>query len=77
MEHKAITLRLTHDEALVLLKWIGEIDKAQTIIFKHPAEEKVVWKIEGLIEKEFGAPFQPAYDRLLAEARKRILADVT
>ena len=76
MEQKVITLRLTHDEALVFLEWIREIDKAETTIFKHPAEQKVVWKVERIIEKELGEPFHPEHGRLLAEARKRIYEDV-
>ena len=73
MRVKAIKIELSHDEALVFFEWLAEVDKSKLIPFKHLAEEKVVWKIEGILEKASVEPFDPQYKRLLSEARERVI----
>lgn len=70
-----MTLELSDDEALVLFEWICEIDKREHEVYSHPAEQRVVWAIEALLEKALVAPLDREYERLLDEARKRVVED--
>ncbi len=75
MSAKTIPIKLSKDEALVLFEWLAEVDKLKIIPFKHPAEEKVFWKIEGILEKALVEPFDPEYKGHLDEARNRIMKE--
>lgn len=75
MNAPTITFDLSSDQALVLFEWLAQFDQAGSEIFRHHAEEKVVWKIEGILEERLDMLFEPNYKQLLAEAQKRIVGD--
>jgi hypothetical protein len=71
MNGHEVTLTLTKAEALVLFEWLARVDEA-ALEFAHPAEQTVLWELEGQLEKTLVEPFSPEYDKLLAEARKQV-----
>jgi len=72
------SINLSSDEALVLFEWLSE--RAASVSpydeNRRPicAEEFVLNRIHGQLEKALTEPFDPAYGGLLAAARQRILA---
>jgi hypothetical protein len=65
-------IELTHAEALVLFEWITRNDNAETFSFADEAEQRVIWKIEALLEKILVEPLSPEYEHLLAAARQDV-----
>jgi prepilin signal peptidase PulO-like enzyme (type II secretory pathway) len=72
MPEEAVTIQLTGDEALVLFDWIGKFNENGDGAFRDQAEQKVLWIIEGRLEKVMVAPFAGNYVELLARARDRV-----
>jgi hypothetical protein len=71
------SINLSSDEALVLFEWLSE-RAASVILYDEKdrpicAEEFVVSRVLGQLEKTLTEPFDPAYRELLEAARKRIL----
>jgi hypothetical protein len=68
----AVTIHLTGDEALVLHDWIGRFNENGDSTFQDQAEQRVLWIIEGRLEKALVAPFAGNYGELLSQARDRV-----
>jgi hypothetical protein len=68
----AVTIQLSGDEALVLFDWIGRFNENGESTFHDQAEERVLWIIEGSLEKVLVAPFAGNYRELLSQARDRL-----
>ena len=45
-DDKAMSITLTHDQALVLFDWLGREDEKQSIPIAHQSEQDVLWAIE-------------------------------
>jgi hypothetical protein len=73
----AASINLSSDEALVLFEWLSEratgIDLYDEKDRPICAEELVLNRIRGQLEKALIEPFDPAYRELLSAARQRIL----
>ncbi|MBI3073488.1 MAG: hypothetical protein HYY84_15360 [Deltaproteobacteria bacterium] len=67
-----VSLKLSKDEALVLFAWIARFNKREDERFADQAEQRVLWDIEAMLESTLVEPLDPAYDRLLSEARSRV-----
>jgi hypothetical protein len=71
-----VVIRLGHDEALVLFEllhhWEGQRRVTQP---EHHVEQAALWNLSCLLERELGEPFDPAYDRLITEARTRLAGE--
>ncbi len=67
------TIKLNKDEALVLFEFLSRInDKELKEIFEDQAEQKILWNLEGQLEKQLVEPFKPDYKDIIKEARNRI-----
>lgn len=64
-----ITIELTNKEALVLFEYLRRCDDEGKYHFVGQAEERVIWTLEGLLEKQLLEIFSPDYGKLLSEAR--------
>ena len=71
----SITLKLNRDQALVLFEWLATAEENDQLGFHHPAEERVVWQLQGQLEKVLAEPFCPEYAELLKKARTAIAPD--
>lgn len=73
MSHDVIHLQLTRAEALVIYEWLASHDEKLPI--EDPAEQTVLWRIEGQLEKSLTEPLQPSYEAAVAEARRAVRGD--
>lgn len=69
-----MTLSLTHDQALVLFEWLSREDGRNSIPAEHEAERKVLWLLEGQLERTLVEPLQADYRALVAVARERVVS---
>jgi len=62
---------LSKDESLVLSDLLYRISENEEI-FPDIAERRVLWRIEGQLDKELVESFMPNYVELVNEAKNRI-----
>jgi hypothetical protein len=72
MARDTVALELSSDEALVLFELIARLNKRDDLSFDDQAEQRVLWDIEAMLERELGAPLRADYSQLLADARARV-----
>ena len=71
-----ITVEMSRDEALVMFDWVsGKNRNSNQALFSHKSESWVLDRLEGCFEKALSDPFDPNYEMLLENARKRLLSD--
>jgi len=75
MSQNTVTLELTRAEALVLFEWLVRTDSADAVPVEDAAEQKVLWKLEGKLEKLLTEPLLPDYKRLVDAARQEVRAE--
>ncbi len=68
----SVSIELSVDEALVLFEWLAGQKAGKVAI--GDAEQRVLWRIEGVLEKSLVEPLAKDYAELVEQARKRILA---
>jgi len=69
MSQKGISIELSKKEALVLFEYLRRCDDQDKYSFVDQAEERVLWTVEGALEKQLVEIFSPDYGKLLKEAR--------
>jgi hypothetical protein len=72
MRSKRVKIGLTSDEALVLYDWLTRFNQQAHTDFADQAEERVLFDLEGMLEKALAAPLQSDYADLLAQARSNV-----
>lgn len=73
----SIVLTLTPEEALVLFEWISRFNRCPSGDLEDPAEQRVLWDIEAMLEKTLVEPLQENYAEQLARARGAVRGDDT
>lgn len=71
-----VTIKLTHDQALVLSHWLEEVigtPEFDTIVHRDRAVWSPVHTIAGTLETTLPEVFQPDYTMRVEAARKRLL----
>jgi hypothetical protein len=68
-EQASVSLQLTRAEALVLFDWLTREDAARSLPIEDPAEQQVLWRIEGQLETKLLEPLAPNYREAVAAAR--------
>jgi hypothetical protein len=63
-----IRITLSRQEALVLFDYLRRCDEEGQYSFADPAEQRVLWNLEGAIEKSLLEVFDPEYCELLRKA---------
>jgi hypothetical protein len=71
---RGITLELSNAEALVLFALLTRTNLHDTaeVRLEFQAEQRLLWNIECLLERQLIAPFEPDYDAQLARARREV-----
>ena len=72
MASSKVNLEFSAEEALVLFDWIKRFNEQGYDGFEDQAEERVLWDLESLLERELTAPFSNDYKEILHAARARI-----
>ena len=66
-----IKIELSKDEAIVLFEFLSRFNENNhDDIFDDQAEQRVLWNIEGLLEKQLSEPFRPDYVDIVKRARE-------
>lgn len=65
-----ISLELTTAEALVFFEWITKQEETGGFKYEHDSEERMVWNLQGQLEKKLTEPLANNYEDKLAEARR-------
>jgi len=72
MSSNPVTLTLTNDEALVLFEFLHRNDDADKFPLVDQAEERALWNVQGLLEKQLVELFLPNYLELVQQVRDRL-----
>ncbi|TQJ21942.1 hypothetical protein FBZ33_2175 [Micromonospora sp. A202] len=75
MAEDEMVLRLNRDEALVLFEWLYRTDETTNDfadLVEDQAEQRVLWNLTCLLERELVEPFSPQYAELVEQARARL-----
>lgn len=64
-----VTLSLNLDQALVFFEWLIREEALLSGSTAHPAEQDVLWVLEGQLEKTLLQPIETDYKERVAEAR--------
>jgi hypothetical protein len=67
-----VTLRLTADEALVLHDLMQRFSISGNLALEDRAEERALWNLCCLLERELVEPFSTGYPAALDRARQRL-----
>jgi hypothetical protein len=73
MSDQKVNIKLTKEEAIVLFEFLERFNKNKDLNkFEYQAEEKVIWNIICILEKELSEPFQANYQEIVEKARKML-----
>ena len=68
-----VKIELTKDEAIVLFEFLSRFNETDNPdLFDDQAEQRVLWDIECILEKELAEPFRTDYDEIVKQARNRV-----
>ncbi|MGH9767567.1 MAG: hypothetical protein ACREAB_09060, partial [Blastocatellia bacterium] len=59
-------------EALVLFEFLARTSDDDSLTMADQAEQRALWKLEGVLEKALVEPFLPNYHELLEQAKARL-----
>jgi len=77
MTEEETQISLTNDEALVLFEMLTRFSNTDKLNIEHQSEERVLWNLTCILEKELIEPLKYNYAQLLHEARERLKDDTT
>jgi hypothetical protein len=67
-----VRIDLTGDEALVLFEFLARFDDNETLTLEDHAEERALWNLHCLLQKQLVEMFDPQYRKLVEAARSRL-----
>jgi hypothetical protein len=67
-----VHIELTADEALVLSEFLARYCDSNTLTIEDQAEQRALWNLHCLLEKQLVEPFDPNYSGLVDAARDRL-----
>jgi hypothetical protein len=67
-----VRLELTGDEALVLFEFLARFDDNNMLAVQDQAEERALWNLHCVLQKQLVEIFHPDYKELLTAARDRL-----
>ncbi len=68
-----VNIRLTKDEAIVLLDLLSRFNDTNNLSAEDPAEKKVLWSLCYELKKKLPEPFLENYKKLIERAKKHVL----
>lgn len=73
-DDRNVSLRLTQAEALVLFEWLYRSDKGGAYALREPAENSVLERVAGQLEKALPESTLADYQELVSAARAEVRA---
>jgi hypothetical protein len=73
MSDQNINIELTKEEAIVLFEFLGRFNEKDDLSrFEDQSEQRVLWDIECILEKELSEPFRVDYQEIIKKARESV-----
>jgi hypothetical protein len=72
VEDEEIELKLTKDEALVLFEFVSRFSDEDKLEIVDQAEQRVLWNVCCLLEKQLVEPFSADYLAIIEQARNKV-----
>ncbi len=73
MSNQKVNIELTKEEAIVFFEFLGRFNEIEdSNKFEDQAEERVLWDIECILEKELSEPFRADYQEIVNKARENV-----
>ncbi|MCA6362347.1 MAG: hypothetical protein IM638_04875 [Bacteroidetes bacterium] len=73
MSDEKVIIELTKNEAIVLFEFLGRFNENDGLSkFEDQSEQKVLWDIERILEKQLSEPFRADYGEIVAKAREQV-----
>ncbi len=72
MSEVSVQVNLTADEALVLFEFLQRFSNTDKLTLEDQAEERALWNLTCLLEKQSLIPFSSNYADELFQARARL-----
>jgi hypothetical protein len=71
MADEKVNIKLTKEEAIVFFEFLGRFNENDdSSRFEDQAEQRALWNIECILEKELSEPFRADYHEIVMKARK-------
>lgn len=67
-----VQISLTGDEAIVLFEFLWRNSESNTLAIVDQAEQRALWNLRCVLEKNMSAPFDANFSVLLQDARDRL-----
>ena len=71
-----VEIVLSQNEALVLFEFLSRFSDSGRLAVDDQAEERVLWDVCALLERDLVDPLRPNYGELLRKAREDVRDDV-
>lgn len=71
-KQQCVNISLNPDEALVFFDWLYRFNQKPVADFQCESEQRILWDIEAVLEKQIAAVFSENYSEILAKARQKI-----
>jgi type II secretory pathway component PulJ len=68
-----VQVALSKDEALVLFEWLASQDQKSRHAEAESAEQRVLWRVEGQLEKILPEILQPDYEQRVEASRRAVI----
>ena len=76
-ENNKLNLEFTKNEALVLFEFLSRFNESdRKELFVDQAEERIMWDLEALLEKQLSEPFGNDYKEIIEKAREQVRDDI-
>ena len=73
MSNNKVNIELTKEEAIVLFEFLSRFNENDAFDkFEDQAEQRVLWNIECVLEKELSEPLRDDYKEIIEKAREKI-----
>ena len=73
MSEQKVNIELTKEAAIVLFEFLQRFNENDDLNrFEDQAEQRVLWNIECILEKELNEPFRADYEEIVKKARAAV-----
>ena len=73
MSDEKVNIELNKDEAIVLFEFLGRFNENDDLSkFEDQSEQRVLWDIECILEKQLSEPFRADYVEIVTKAREQV-----
>ncbi len=73
MAENKVNIELTKEEAIVFFEFLGRFNKTDNLgKFEDQSEQRVLWDVESILEKELIEPFRADYQEIVKKARDAV-----